>query len=76
MLNVDSKELFIFSLYFDLSNISLFATDMALFSSDASKGESSQHKQFPCNRKLLIYVLSNLSVTFAVLLRLKAQLFI
>ena len=48
--------IFIFPVYFALSNISLFPTDFAVFCSVTCKGESSQHKQFPCNRKLLIYV--------------------
>ena len=59
MLNRDTEKafMFIFSLYFALSKILLLATDIAVFCS----GESSQHKQVPCDGKLLIYVFSNLS---------------
>ena len=59
--------IFIFPVYFALSNISLFPTDFAVFCSVTCKGESSQHKQFPCNRKLLIYVFSKLSWQLALL---------
>ena len=79
MLHVDAKEIsnsYLSSLFISPSRIfRFFSTDIVIFCSDACKSESSEHKKFPCNRILLIFVVSNLSLKLAILFWFKAQLF-